>query len=150
MNPSGQKNQPNPNILRLGELRGNGNHHFSRSLPLMSCVRAAMVRIFRHHRARNDSRRRQGAMFSDRCGTDPFPFIATASFVVNLMRPFRRGLLAITNDRKGLELANRFYLNHLQLSEKRVLLRRGFLPGSFLSILQLAMCNCVSHVGWTA
>ena len=35
--------------------------------------------------------------------------------------------------RKGLELANRRYLNGLRHSEKRVLLRRGSVPGSLVA-----------------
>ena len=47
---------------------------------------------------------------------------------------FRGGLWPTRNHRKGLELAKRRYLSHVRLLQERVLLRRGFLAGSFRTL----------------
>lgn len=53
---------------------------------------------------------------------------------------FRRGFLSFSTHRKGLELGNCRCDKHLEKSKKRVLLRRGFLSGSFEASSQV-----VSH-----
>ena len=69
-------------------------------------------------------------------GQDTNLRLAVISQGVNQLRSHFEERSFRFDDRKGLELGNLFYRKHLRILEKRVLLRRGSLPGKLFYALR--------------